>query len=79
MWYFRSPEIVFGEDALDYLLEVQGQKALIVTDQMILELGLVEEVTRRLAEAGIECSIFAEVEPNPSLETVRRGDRKSVV
>lgn len=73
MWYFRSPEIVFGEDALDYLLEVQGRKALIVTDQMILELGLVEEVTRRLAEAGIECSIFAEVEPNPSLETVRRG------
>jgi len=73
MWYFRSPEIVFGEDALDYLLEIQGQKALIVTDPVILELGLVDEVRRKLAAAGIESSVFAEVEPNPSLKTVQRG------
>jgi len=73
MWYFRSPVVVFGEDALDYLLEVQGQKALIVTDRIVLELGLVDEVKRRLAAAGIESSVFAEVEPNPSLQTVQRG------
>jgi alcohol dehydrogenase class IV len=73
MWFFRSPDIVFGEGALDYLLEIQGHRALIVTDRIILSLGLVDEVKHRLDAVGIESSVFAEVEPNPSLETVQRG------
>jgi alcohol dehydrogenase class IV len=73
MWFFRSPQVVFGEGALEYLLWIQGHKALIVTDATILSLGLVDEVERRLEEAGIESSVFAEVEPDPSLETVQRG------
>ena len=73
MWFFRSPEIVFGEGALDYLLEIQGHRALIVTDEIILSLGLVDEVKQRLAVAGIESSVFSDVEPNPSLQTVKRG------
>ncbi|MGQ9600194.1 MAG: iron-containing alcohol dehydrogenase [Anaerolineae bacterium] len=73
MWFFHSPEIVFGEGALDYLAEVQGRKALIVSDPNILALGFVEKVQARLAEAGIASTVFAEVEPNPSLQTVQRG------
>lgn len=73
MWFFRSPEIVFGEGALDYLAEVRGFKALIVTDPNLLALGLVERVQTRLAEAGMESALFAEIEPNPSLQTVQRG------
>lgn len=73
MWYFRSPEIVFGEDALDYLLEIQGQKALLITDRIIVQIGLVEQIKQRLASAGIEVLVFDEVEPNPSLKTVQRG------
>jgi len=73
MWFFRSPEIVFGQDALDYLAEIQGNKAFIVTDENIVALGFVEEVQARLAKAGIETAVFAEVEPNPSMETVQRG------
>jgi len=73
MWFFRSPEIVFGEDALDYLLEIQGSKALIVTDQNIVALGFVEQVQAILAKAGIGAAVFAEVEPNPSMENVQRG------
>ena len=73
MWFFRSPEIVFGEGALDYLAEIRGRKALIVTDPNVLALGLVDRVRARLAEAGVESTLFAEVEPNPSLQTVQRG------
>ncbi len=73
MWFFRSPEIIFGEGALDHLTTLQGQKALIVTDENILKLGFVERVRGKLAEASIESSVFAGVEPNPSLQTVRRG------
>ena len=73
MWFFRSPEIVFGEDALDYLAEIQGRKALIVTDENILALGFVDRVQAKLSIAGIKTVIFAGVEPNPSMTTVRRG------
>lgn len=73
MWFFRSPEVVFGEDALDYLAELQGRKALVVTDQRVLALGLLEQVRSRLARVPMDVAVFAEVEPNPSLETVQRG------
>lgn len=73
MWFFRSPEIVFGEGALDHLLSLEGTRAFIVTDGNITRLSLVELVQAKLAEAGIESEVFAEVEPNPSLQTVQRG------
>lgn len=73
MWYFTSPEIVFGEGALGALDELRGDRALIVTDETLLRLGLVEKVTRHLERAGIAFRIFNEIEPDPSLKTVRRG------
>lgn len=78
MWFFRSPEIVFGEGALDHLENLQGHKALIVTDQVILELGLVRTVQEHLTRAGFETAVFADVEPNPSLQTVERGAREAL-
>jgi alcohol dehydrogenase class IV len=73
VWFFRSPEIAFGEGALDYLEEVQGRRAFIVTDESILALGFVRRVQAKLSRTGIESAVFAEVEPNPSMETVQRG------
>ncbi len=73
MWYFVSPEIVFGEGALDALDELEGHRALIVTDAMLVELGLVAQVKSHLDKAGIETHIFDAVEPDPSVQTVRRG------
>jgi len=76
MWFFRSPEIVFGEDALSWLAELDGHRAFIVTDENIVQLGLVERVTAYLDKAGIAYRIFDTVEPDPSLQTVRRGARE---
>jgi alcohol dehydrogenase class IV len=73
MWYFDSPRIVFGEGALDALDELQGQRALIVTDRVIVQLGLVDMVKAHLNIAGIEAHVFDEVEPDPSVHTVQRG------
>jgi alcohol dehydrogenase class IV len=75
MWFFRSPEIVFGEGALDHLAQVQGTKALIVTDENIVGLGYVQQVQAKLSEAGLETAVFSDVEPNPSLQTTQRGAR----
>jgi len=73
MWYFNSPEIVFGEGALAHLEEIEGRRAFIVSDENLVALGFVEKVQGRLAKAGMESGLFSRVEPDPSLETVSRG------
>ena len=73
MWYFVSPQIVFGEDALDALDELEGQRALIITDKTVVALGFAARVQVHLAKAGITCALFDEVEPEPTSETVLRG------
>jgi alcohol dehydrogenase class IV len=73
MWYFRSPDVVFGEDALDHLAYLNGDQAIIVTDETMVRLGFVEVVKAKLTEAGLNCDVFDQVEPEPSLQTVERG------
>jgi alcohol dehydrogenase class IV len=73
MWQFHSPEIIFGEEALSRLEQLQGRRVFIVTDAVIAGLGLVEQVTRRLNGMQESTTVFTEVEPEPSLETIRRG------
>jgi alcohol dehydrogenase class IV len=73
MWNFVSPRIVFGEGALDALDELKGRRALVVTDGSLVELGLTDRVKAHLDKAGIEMHVFDGVEPDPSVQTVRRG------
>ena len=73
MWHFRSPEIVFGEDALSRLATLTGRRVFIVTDSVIARLGFVEQVQKLLHGHHLETAVFADVEPEPSLETARRG------
>ncbi len=71
---FTGPRtIVFGDDALEYLRDIEGKRALIVTDKVIRKLGFVEKVAKYLKEAGMEVEVFDEVEPEPSVETVMKG------
>ena len=73
MWYFKSPEIIFGEGALEALDELEGQRALIVTDAVLVELGVVDRVKAHFDKAGIETRVFDAVEPDPTVQTVRQG------
>ncbi len=74
MWEFTTPRtIVMGEGALEYLKEVEGKRALIVTDKVIRGLGFVEKVAKHLKEAGMDVKVFDDVEPEHSIEIVERG------
>ena len=73
MWFFRSPQIIFGPEALDYLVEIPAKRALIVTDAALVKMGLVDLVTRKLDDAGVAYDIFAEVCAEPTLELALRG------
>jgi alcohol dehydrogenase class IV len=73
MWFFRNPLIVFGDDALEHIREIQGNRALIITDENLVKLGFLDKIARELKMAGIEYKVFDKVEPDPSIETVKKG------
>jgi alcohol dehydrogenase class IV len=73
MWWFLSPGIVFGSDALEHLKSISGARALIVTDQQMRRVGFVGEVAQYLRETGKQIEVFDRVEPEPSLENVSKG------
>lgn len=72
MWQFNSPEIVFGEDSFSRLADLSGQRAFIVSDPTLVNLGYVDQVRQPLVGGGFTCEQFTEVEPEPSIETVLR-------
>jgi alcohol dehydrogenase class IV len=73
MWQFISPDIFFGEDALEKLSEIEGKQAFIVTDKTMVKMGYAQRVQDLL---NMESVIFDEVEPEPSFETVLKGREK---
>jgi len=73
MWFFRAPTISYGDDALTYLTSLEGKRALIVTDANMVKLGVADKVCGPLSVGGMVVQIFAEVEPDPSLDTVNKA------
>jgi alcohol dehydrogenase class IV len=68
---FITPrEIFYGEGALESLTNVSGKRALIVTDPIIRDLGLVEKVEQIERNQGLETAVYDQVEPDPSRDTV---------
>jgi alcohol dehydrogenase class IV len=73
MYNFVCPFIVYGDNSLDYLAQIKGKKAFLVTDKNIVKLGLTKPVTDQLDAKKIKWEIFDEVEAEPSTDTIRKG------
>jgi len=67
----------FGRGAVEALtgevIRRGYRKALIVTDNTLVQCGLVAKVTDKLDTAGLAWEIFSEVIPNPTIEVVLAG------
>ena len=48
MWYFSSPNVIFGEGALSQLSQLEGERVFIVTDAILLSLGIVDSVLKAM-------------------------------
>lgn len=74
MQWFKVPEKIFFEkNSVQYLKSIQNvSRALIVTDQSMVEFGYADKVIRNLP-AGVSYRIFDQVEPDPSVTTVQVG------
>jgi len=73
MWYFYSPNIIFGEGALDFLENIRGRKCFIVTDKIIEDVGLLRKLTEKLDKYQRVYTIFKEVLPDPREESVLKA------
>ena len=73
MWRFMGPKVIFGRNSIDYLKTLSGKKACIITDKTIRQMGFVEKVITYLEDNEIKTVIFDEVEPNPSVNTIKKG------
>lgn len=72
---FRTtPRIVMGPDAVDTIgqevRDLSATRALIVTDNGILEAGLINPVKKSLQKARVKYEIFSNVPSDPPYETV---------
>jgi len=75
--WFRVPErIYFQSGSVKYLTKMRGiRRAMIVTDPGVVKLGFVEKVTYHLNKRNnpVAIEVFSEVEPDPSVDTVKAG------
>ena len=71
--FHGKTKICYGRYALETLEELPSTSAFVVTDPFMVKSGFAEQVTSHLERRGLPHLTFAEVEPDPSLETVMRG------
>lgn len=72
-WFKVPPKIYFEKGSLEYLRNLQGERAMIVADPTMVKLGFVKNVERYLEQAGLRIDIFDEIEPDPTTETLEKG------
>ncbi|BDM62685.1 alcohol dehydrogenase [Shewanella sp. NFH-SH190041] len=75
--FYMPPVTLMGQNAIlslgAELAAKQLKKALIVTDQVLVEIGLVNRLTEQLTQHGIGFAIFDGVKPNPTEKNIEDG------
>lgn len=75
MQRFTIPrDIYFGENALDHLKELKGNKAILIFgSERLIKDGTIPKIQELLKEANIETKLHFGIEQDPSIETVMKG------
>ncbi|MCG9745674.1 MULTISPECIES: L-threonine dehydrogenase [Shewanella] len=61
------------DDAIGDIKTLGFQRALIVTDKPLVEIGLVGQIVEKFGAAGITSTVFDGVQPNPTVGNVEAG------
>ncbi len=77
MQWFKVPsKIYFERDSIEYLKSMHDvERVFIVTDRSMVDLGYVTRITDQLSARRnkVQVQLFCDVEPDPSIQTVKRG------
>ncbi len=73
-WTFHSAgQLLFGRNAVRQLgavvARLKAKKALLITDPILVSVGLVKPIEQALRETNVALEVFAEGEPEPALGT----------
>ncbi|ECJ4508181.1 L-threonine dehydrogenase [Salmonella enterica subsp. salamae] len=75
--FFMPSTNIFGENALNKVIEMIADfhfnRVLIVTDPVMMKIGLVELVEKELHKKNIFCALFDGTQPNPTTTNVSSG------
>ena len=75
LWFRVPPKVYFKYGSLPVAIQdlAGKQRAFIVTDKPLYDLGMTAGLEEALKQVGLAYDIFYDVEPDPSLDTVQRG------
>lgn len=57
----------------DHMHQLGMKKVLIVTDTVLVSLGLIQPIQDKLEQAGIQVTVFSEVKPDPTFDVVEQS------
>ena len=78
MWHFFSPNVIYGENALDHFEIIPGEKCFIITDDVLVKLGILKILTNRLDQYGKKYEVCTDVKPDPHEDDVLIAKDKCV-
>jgi acetaldehyde dehydrogenase/alcohol dehydrogenase len=73
MWFFFSPNIIYGPDSVDFMENITGGKCFIITDKIVKELGYLKILTDVLDKFGKNYEVFDDVVPDPREDGVLKA------
>lgn len=71
-----KPKIYFNEGSMEFLKEVSGSCAFIVSDAIMEKLGYLQKTIDYLNETGIKSAVFTEVCPEPDVKVIAAGMKR---
>lgn len=74
---WTAPEILSGEDSVLKIPEILKKRdvksVLLVTDGGLVKLGLPDALVEAIRKSGIKCTVFSDVQPNPTIINVENA------
>jgi len=71
-----KPMIYFNEGSMEFLKEIKGSCAFIVSDSVMEKLGYLQKTIDYLNETGIKSAVFTEVRPDPDVKVIAEGMKR---
>ena len=75
-WFKVPPKIYFERNAIRYLKSMRDvERVFVVTDRAMVDLGYYNKIVEQLnaRRNKVQIQLFCDVEPDPSLDTVKKG------
>lgn len=61
MWFFYCPNIIYGDDAVNYMDQIMGDKIFVITDKNLEKIGISKMLTDKLDNWGKQYELYSEI------------------